>query len=83
MSDRKKCFACEVTERLVLAICCKRPCCPNHRYGTGSHESGFTCSDHPFGMAYEPPAEQAKYVTYRWSGRLMGWLRKKKQELKS
>jgi len=83
MLNQNKCFACEVTERLELAICCKRPCCPNHRYGTGAHESGFTCSDHPFGMSYESDVERSKYVASRWWARLKAWLSKKKQELKS
>lgn len=69
-----KCFACGATYRLVVAICCRRPCCPSHRYGTGDVSSGFTCSDHPFGMTYEPRRERLLGASRRWWSRLRAWL---------
>ena len=72
-----KCFACEVTERLALATCCGRLCCPSHRFGDGSLRSGFTCSDHPFGMAYElrkGPAARGLRTSGRWWNRMKAWL---------
>ena len=76
-----KCFACNVTERLTVSTCCGRPCCPSHRYGDGAITSGFTCSDHPFGMRYESFKERVRYVASRggvsrWN-RLKAWLRGK------
>lgn len=50
------CFACDQEEGLARATCCQRLCCPSHRYGDGSIVSGYTCSDHPFGMWYESRA---------------------------
>lgn len=61
------CFACSATEGLALSTCCNRLCCGSHRFGDGSIASGFTCSDHPFGMQYETKPQPL--ATYRKSRR--------------
>lgn len=45
----EKCSFCDSQDRVERAICCHKPVCPSHRYGTGAKDEGFTCQDHPFG----------------------------------
>lgn len=41
------CYLCGAPDT-ALSICCRKPVCASHRFGTGSIQDGFTCSKHPF-----------------------------------